>query len=59
MFAANFAIAVVLPVIANVQISTMLPGHTPVQLVNVEFVPGTAVKVIVVFAANDVPVGVC
>lgn len=48
-----------LPVITKVQSSTVLPGQTPFQLLKLEFAPGTAVKLIEVPDAKELPSGDC
>ena len=57
--AVNVAVAMVFALIAKVQTGFALPAHGPVQLVNVEFAVGTAVKVMEVPEAKLLPVGVC
>jgi hypothetical protein len=63
--AANVAMTLVFAVIANVQTGLLLPDPAPMQaldpdqLVNVAFVPGTAVNMIVVPELKLVPLGVC
>ena len=57
---ANVAVALVFALIANVHTGFVLElAHTPDQLVNVSPVEGTAVSVIDVPDANEVPVGDC
>jgi hypothetical protein len=50
----------VFALIANVHVATLLPLHAPPDhAVNAAFAPGTAINVIDVPLANDVPLGVC
>jgi hypothetical protein len=57
---ANVAVTDVFAVMLNVHVVLVLPAHAPpLQLVNVAPVFGTAVSVIAVPDANDVPVGDC
>jgi hypothetical protein len=57
---ANVAVTITFPEIANVQVVVVLPAHSPpLHAVNVSPLVGTAVNVIDVPEANDVPLGVC
>jgi len=58
-FAVNVAVTLVFAASAKVHTVLALPAQAPAQLVNVAFAPGTAVNVMGVFAANEVPAGVC
>lgn len=53
----NVAVTVVFAVIENAQVVLVLPLQAPDHDVNDEFAFGTAVKVMDVFGAKDVPVG--
>jgi hypothetical protein len=55
----NVAVTLVFAPIANVHTGLLLVAHAPAQLVNVAFVFGTAVSVMDVPDANEVPVGDC
>ena len=57
--AANVAVAVVFALIANVHTAFVLPAQAPAQFTNVAPEFGTAVSVIEVPLANEVPVGDC
>jgi hypothetical protein len=57
--AANVAVAVVFALIANVHTAFVLPAQAPAQFTNVAPEFGTAVIVIEVPEANEVPLGDC
>jgi hypothetical protein len=56
---ANVAVAVVFALIENVHTAFVLPAQAPAQFTNVAPLDGTAVSVIEVPEANDVPLGDC
>ena len=56
---ANVAVAVVFALIENVQAAFVLPAQAPAQFTNVAPEFGTAVSVIEVPEANEVPLGDC
>ena len=56
---ANVAVAVVFALIENVQTAFVLPAQAPAQFTNVAPEFGTAVSVIEVPEANEVPLGAC
>lgn len=58
-FEVNVAVTVVFPVIEKLQVALALPLQAPDHDVNDEFAFGTAVKVIEVSGANEVPEGDC
>ena len=58
-FGMNVAVTVVFAVREKVHTAFALPAQAPDQPVNKAFELGTAVSMIDVFGANDVPEGVC